>query len=122
VQSKKYIQPELVFDLPAGERLADVGMELAVETANNEHPEWKDRCWKLFWQWLNKKPKYHSFMIEEFRMYVYQYDLLERPKSDRAFGFLSKKAVKEGLVIHGGTNKVSNIKAHGTPANVWVKK
>lgn len=114
-------QAELIFDAQQGQQLADTGLELAVETANSEHPEWKDRCWRLFWQWLNKKPRMFKFMVEDFRKYVYDNDLLERPRSDRAFGFISKKAIKENLVVFGGTQKVSNKKAHCANASVWVK-
>jgi hypothetical protein len=115
-------QATIQFDAQRGEELARAGMELAVETANAEHPKWSERCWKLFWQWLNKKPRYHEFMIEDFRQDLYKYDLIEKPKSDRAYGFLSKRAVKQGLIMHAGTAKVKNSNAHGTPANVWVKK
>lgn len=110
-----------IFDKAAGERLAVAGMQLAVETANAEHPKWSERCWQLFYQWLNKKPRYYQFMIEDFRKYLYDYDLIERPKTDRAFGFLSGKAVREGLIQSAGTRKVSNKKAHATPAGLWVK-
>lgn len=111
-----------IFDQKAGENLARIGMELAVETANAEHPKWSERCWQLFYQWLNKKPRYHQFMIEDFRIDLYRYDLIEKPKSDRAFGFLTGKAVRRGLIESCGTQKVKNRKAHATPAGLWRKK
>lgn len=110
-----------IFDQAAGERLAVAGMELAVETANGEHPKWSERCWQLFYQWLNKKPRYYEFMIEDFRKYLYDYDLIERPKSDRAFGFISVKAVKMNLISFSKMERVKNKKAHATPASVWMK-
>ncbi len=115
-------QLDIFFDRAAGVALAKAGMDLGVETANAEHPKWSDRCWLLFFNWLNKKPRYYEFMIEDFRDYVYQYDLIEKPKSERAFGFLSVRAVKRELIDHSGTAKVKNKKAHATPANVWRKK
>lgn len=117
-----YQQTILNFDQAAGEHLAKVGMELAVETANAEHPKWSDRCWQLFFQWLNKKPRYYEFMIEDFRKYVDEYGLLKKPKSERAYGFLSGKALRRGLIEFSKTAKVKNRKAHATPANVWRKK
>jgi hypothetical protein len=111
-----------MFDGQRGEELAKAGLELAIETAEAEHPDWKSQVWQLFWQWLNRKPKYFEFMVEDFREYLLTYDLKLQPKSDRAFGFISKRALKEGLVMHGGLRKVRNKKAHATPANVWIKK
>lgn len=105
-----------------GEKLARTGLELAVETANAEHTKWSDRCWKLFLVWLQHKPRYHEFMIEDFRAYVYQYDLLEKPQSDRAFGFISKRAVKQGLILSAGMRRVRNEKAHAAIARLWAKK
>lgn len=110
-----------IFDQEAGKRLAVVGMEQAVETANSEYPKWSDRCWQLFYQWLNRKPRYYEFMIEDFRNYLYHYDLIERPKSDRAFGFISIKAVKMNLIVFSKMGRVKNKKAHATPASVWIK-
>lgn len=112
----------VVFDMAAGKKLADEGMNRAVEKADYDHDGWKQKCWQLFWQWLNRKPRYFEFMIEDFREYLMKYDLLEKPNSDRAFGFISQKALKMELIIHAGTRQVRNKKAHRATANVWVKK
>lgn len=111
-----------IFDIEAGKRLAVAGMELAKETADNEFDGWSGSCWMLFKFWLLKKPRYFEFMIEDFRKYVYDMDLIEKPKTDRAFGFISKRALKEGLIEFVGTSRVKNKKAHATPASVWRKK
>lgn len=112
-----------IFDQPAdGARLAEVGLELAVETADKASVKWSERCWMLFYQWLNKKPRYFEFMIEDFREYLDKYDLLETPPSKRAFGFISKRAIKRELIVHAGIARVKNPGAHATPANVWRKK
>lgn len=111
-----------IFDPVHGQKLAEVGLSLAVETANAEHPKWSERCWQLFFQWLNRKPRYFEFMIEDFRDYVYSYGLIEAPKSDRAFGFLSVKAMKREMIEFSRVAKVKNKKAHATPANVWRKR
>jgi hypothetical protein len=117
-----YKQSTIDFDQKAGESLSVTGMELAVETANAEHSDWSTRCWQLFRHWLQRKPRFTEFMIEDFRKHVYEMDLLERPMSDRAFGFLSKRAVKEGLIMFAGIKRVKNKKAHATPANAWAKR
>jgi len=115
------IQSQLVFDAPRGQELANIGLDLALETANAEHPEWKERCWQLFWQWLNRKPKYFEFLLEEFRKYCYDMDLIERPRSERAFAFLVKKASKENMIKCIGIEKVKNVKAHSANASRWIK-
>jgi hypothetical protein len=117
-----YKQQQIDFDQAAGEALAKAGMELAVETAEAEFRGWKDRCWQLFYQWLNKKPRYHEFLLEDFREYCYQYDLIEKPRSERAFAFLSKKASKLELIMCVGDAKTRNKTAHRAKASKWVKK
>lgn len=116
------IYQSTIFDIIEGKKLAETGLQLAVETANAEHDNWSERCWQLFYQWLNKKPRYFEFMIEDFRKYIEDFDLLEIPKSNRAFGFLSVKAIRNDLICFSRMAKVKNKKAHATPANVWVKK
>jgi len=111
-----------LFDQSTGETLAIAGMELAKESADNNVEGWSDRCWKLFLQWLSRRPHHTEFMLESFRKYVYEMDLIERPPSERAFAFISKRASKEGLIGHAGIGKVKNIKCHSARANVWFKK
>jgi hypothetical protein len=48
--------------------------------------------------------------------------LLENPPSNRAFGFIPVRAVKEGWIEFSRIAKVKNRKAHATPANAWRKK
>ena len=111
-----------IFHSTRGEELARTGLELAVETANAEHQNWSDRCWQLFRVWLNSKPRYHEFMIEDFREYLYSYDLIEKPQSDRAFGFIAKRALKQDLIFSVGMRRVKNEKAHSAIACLWAKK
>lgn len=117
-----YKQSTIEFDVIQGAKLAEAGLSLAVETANAEHEKWSERCWQLFYQWLNKRPRYFEFMIEDFRAYLEKYDLLEKPKSDRAFGFIPGKALRRELIVFSRIEKVKNKNAHATPANVWRKK
>lgn len=102
-----------------GELLAQEKMHAAVAAANRQHPEWKERCWKLFVEWVMNKPPGYHFMIEDFRLHVECQNKLEKPKSDRAFGFLSAKANREGLIEFAGIEKVKNPKAHRANASVW---
>ena len=111
-----------LFNHSRGAVLADTGIKMAVDHADAVEPKWSETAWQLFWQWLNRKPQYFEFMIEDFREYCYSYDLLTRPPSERAFGFLANKAVKMGLIFSSGTATVKNAKAHKANAGKWVKK
>jgi hypothetical protein len=102
-----------------GERLAAQKMQQAVYAADSANPGWQERCWKLFVEWIFRKPPGYHFMIEEFRLHVDAQKKLEKPNSDRAFGFLSRKGQKENLIQSAGTAQVKNPKAHRANANVW---
>lgn len=104
-----------------GQALATEGLNRAVTKADNDHPQWSDRCWNLFLRWLGKKQQGHHFLIEDFRIDVFLFRKIEEPQSNRAFGFISKRAVKEGLIVGAGTAKTKSKGSHSTPANVWRK-
>lgn len=104
-----------------GQALATEGLNRAVTKADNDHPQWSERCWQWFLVWFGKKQKGSEFMIETFRRDVLAWGKIEKPNSDRAFGFISKRAVKEGLIVGAGTAKTKSKDSHGTPANVWRK-
>ena len=96
-------------------------MDLAVETANKEHKDWNKRCWQLFLLWIRRNVKVgQEFQIEDFREHVYKMDLLEKPKSNRAFGNLAWHG-KNKYFLFVRTDKVRNKTAHGANAAVWVK-
>jgi hypothetical protein len=105
----------------SGEELAEIGLQMAVSAADRKYPKWSDRCWDLFKRWLSKKERGFQFLIEDFREAVYKWKMIEKPKSDRAFGFISQRAIREKLIVNAGTRKVKNAKAHATPANLWKK-
>ena len=117
-----YGQTILVFDAPAADRLAQAGIDVAGDNADRVRDKWRADCWRLFWQWLNKKPRYFQFQVEDFRMYLQEYDLLELPPSNRAFAFLVSKARKDNLIEYVRDEKVNNTKAHGAKAAVWMKR
>jgi hypothetical protein len=60
-------------------------------------------------------------MIEDFRLDMYQKDLLEPPPSERAFGVLSYRASRGGWIERIGIAKVKNKKAHNANASIWRK-
>lgn len=112
-----------IFDSVAGNDLATIGMEMAVEHADQKIKDWKKLVWQHFLLWLRRKKRYQDeFMIEDFRKYLEDYDLVEMPPSKRAFGFVSVKAKNEGWIVFAGIKKCKNKTAHATPVNVWVRK
>lgn len=119
---RETIQGSFDFENTTGEQLAEIGLSLAVETAEKKEKGWQKRCWQLFLWWLRYKKRYSEFMIEDFRIDMYAKDLLEPPPSERAYGFISKRGVKYGWIEFSRIGKVKNKKAHATPVNVWMKK
>ena len=114
--------PYVVLDVVRGQKLAVVGAEMAVQSADQKEKGWSKRCCQLFLWWLRKSVKPgQEFMIEQFRQHVYQYDLLEKPPSERAFGFIANRASKSGWIEFIRTDKVKNVKAHSANAAVWRK-
>lgn len=107
--------------LDEGQALAEEGLARAVTKANNDHPEWSERCWNLFLRWLGKKPVGYHFLIEEFRILAIEWKKIEEPNSNTAFGFVSKRAVKMKIIEGVGTAKTKSKGSHSTPANVWRK-
>ncbi|HNU15320.1 MAG TPA: hypothetical protein PKI55_12770 [Chitinophagaceae bacterium] len=108
-----------MFDLNRGKELAAVGLDMAVENAEKKEKGWSTRCWQLFLYWLRRKKHNDEFMIEDFRKYLMDYDLIEDPPSLRAYGFISVKAKKAGFIQFVRTEKVKNTKAHAANASVW---
>lgn len=111
-----------IFDQQAGEHLAEVGMQLAVESADRKEKDWSKRCWQLFLWWLRRNIRRGSeFMVEDFRRHVIEMGLLEEPPSNRAFGMVSKRALAGGWIEFVRTDKVKNKNAHCARASVWRK-
>lgn len=103
-----------------GEMLAEEGLNRAVDKSEADHPGWKERTWELFKEFLSDQTG--PFMVEDFRSFLAMLPDYEFPNSSRAFGFISKRAVKEGLIEFAGHGKVRNVKAHAATAARWIKK
>lgn len=106
---------------PQGSVLADEGLTKAVDKADRDHPEWSERCWQLFLRWLSKKQPGHHFLIEDFRNDCMKWEMIEEPNSNRAFGFISKRAVNQKLIVSAGKAKTKSSRGHGANAEVWSK-
>lgn len=112
---------QTIFDaIREGELLRDQGLNQAVSHAVKVDPEWKEKVWSIFINWISGKPKGYFFLMEDFRRQTE--NELPAPPSLRAFGFVSIKAAKQGLVFQRGTAKVKNPRARCANAAVWVVK
>lgn len=111
----------LVLDEKRGAELANAGLSLAVESADKKEKGWTRLCWQLFLLWLRRRKEGEEFMIEDFRKYLYDYDLIIPPPSERAFGFIAARAKNHGWIKFIRTKKVKNTKAHCANAAVWTR-
>lgn len=108
-----------IFDAIASQNEAMKGMNIATEHAESVHPGWKEITYNLFNIFLNE---HDGFLVEDFRAWLYvNHPHYIFPPNNRAFGFVVRRAVKDGLIISLSTRKVSNIKAHSANANYWQK-
>lgn len=111
-----------ILDLIAeGQQKAQEGLARAVDHADREVPGWKERCWTLFLEWLDRMPAGHRFLLEEFRLHIEAQGKLENPPSKRAYGFVSVKAAKAKLIFQCGTGRVTNPQAHRANSARWEK-
>lgn len=97
------------------------GLARAVEKADRDYTDWSDRCWELFLKWLGKKQTGRHFQVEEFRRDCMLWGKIEEPQSNRAFGFISKRAVKMNLIVSVGKAKTKSKTGHGCNSEVWMK-
>lgn len=102
-------------EIEAGKKLAEEGMIIARDHADQVEKGWSERTWEQFIKWLEGKPAGFEFMMEEFRA------IAETPTIGQAFGFISKRAVREGLIKFYGYSRTKNKVSHSRPANVWRK-
>ena len=106
-------QPQLQLNF-TGDQLRDTGMRLALESANEKHDTWGDRCYQLLTRFITIR---NQFTCEEFR----EWAQIETPPSLRAYGSVIMRAAKEGLIEKVGYIQVKNPKAHCANASLWHK-
>lgn len=111
---KKGPYPQL--DLFKGIELRDNGMEQASNHADSVHDKWTDIAFNFICSYIKKSG---PFMVEEVR--AASVGTVPEPPSARAWGSVIVRASRAGIIRHVGFNKVSNPKAHRTPASVWCK-
>lgn len=107
-----------IFEDPTGEELRDIGINKAVQHADEESDNWSKEAYR----YLTIFTMHHEgeFMTENFREYCEKFKL-PTPPSLRAYGSIMVKAANNGLIKKVGYGNVINQKAHCTPATIWIK-
>ena len=95
----------------------EAGMQRAVKHADQVHDSWSTKAFDLFKSYLVLTSS--PFKVEDFREWAK--NLLPSPPSLRAFGAITVKAKKAGLIRHVGYAQVENIKAHKANCSLWQR-
>lgn len=103
------------FDREASQRYADNGMQRAVDHAEEKVQSWSDIACTFLIQYIKSGKE---FMVEDVRKA--SAGIVPEPPSLRAWGGVIRRAAKAGFIYRVGYKKVSNVKAHATPASVWT--
>lgn len=105
-----------------GKELAEVGMQQAIDHANEETPEWSVMAYSAIKDFLEASPLAEGeFMGEEIRLWAHQEGGLVEPPHKRAWGGVIHKAAKCGLIRKLRIDTVKNPQAHAANAAVWSK-
>lgn len=110
------MNPQTTIPFP-GERLKEIGMQMAVDNADSKVESWSQHCYDLLKQYL--KINRGEFFAEFFRQWTEDKLPLGEGVSKRAFGGVMSRAAKDGLIKKVGTGKVTNYKAHACYATIW---
>lgn len=95
----------------------DKGIQQATDHADAVHDSWSDKAYGHFRTFVSQQNG--PFKIESFREWVK--DFLPLPPSLRAFGSITVRAVRAGLIKRIGYTQVTNIKAHRANCALWQK-
>lgn len=98
-----------------GTAARDNGINTAEDNANRSVRGWSDLAYAFL---LGYAQKHKEFMIEDIR--AASIGTVPTPPSNRAWGAIAVRASKDGFISRKGFKSVSNVKAHRTPATLWV--
>lgn len=106
-----------LFDRPTARQRRDDGMKRAERHAGNA---WSEAAYGYLMRFIACIPPDRRFMTEQVRQFAYHHGL-SAPPSERAWGAVTIRAVKDGKIVQCGFGKVSNDKAHCANAAIWRK-
>ena len=92
----------------------DKGIQTSLDNADYQVKNWSSIAYGFL---LNYTKSHKVFMIEDVRNA--SINLVPLPPSNRAWGGIAVKAVKNNIIKRKGFSNVKNVRAHKTPATVW---
>lgn len=92
----------------------DIGIQKSIDSANNSTKNWSDIAYGFL---LGYARSHKEFMIEDLR--ASSIGFVPEPPSNRAWGGIAVRAVKNGIIKRKRFQNVKNVKAHRTPATLW---
>lgn len=106
------------FVAPAGEaqRLADEGMQRAVDHADAVEEGWSERAYQLLERFAQTN---FEFMTEDCRQWAHEQEGLPKPPDPRAWGAVTVRGIQSRLIIRVGYRKTRIPPAHSTPRPIW---
>ncbi len=114
------MENKVQLDIDFSRKARDKGIQKALDSAEERTPSWKERAYVVLQEYLDVIGE-RQFMTEEFRKFAEEQCGLPSPPSARAYGGPITKASRAGIIKHVGFSAVSNVRAHATPASVWIK-
>lgn len=110
---------EIISREPTGRQLADAGIALAHDRADNEIDGWSDRIMAAFESWLQGQDG--RFAIEDFRAHIERGlpDLV--PPSHQAWGAVGRMARLRNLVRFVGYRPARSRATRNHPVRVFVR-
>ncbi len=106
-----------IFDAAKAEQAKQDGINAAVNHADNVMPEWSDLAYDVLLKFIAQHQG--SFLAEDVR--EWGESMLTDPPSKRAWGGVISKARNNGVIRCIGYGTTKNVKAHKTPASLWVQ-
>ncbi len=101
---------------PTARDLAEEGMNRAVEHADAEEPGWSERAYRLLFAYAEAHP---LFATEDARTWAHNEGGLPLPPDGRAWGAVTNRAVRAGLIVRDHYRPTRIPPAHASPRPVW---
>jgi hypothetical protein len=104
-----------VLDPEMSDKLRENGMNAAIANADSKHNGWSEAAY-LF---LLASP-FYEFRTEQIREYAYKRGL-PNPPSEKSWGAVVRRAMREGMIIKKGMTIAQAKTVHAHPITLWKK-
>ena len=104
---------QLSFDDYEAARARDVGMQQAVDHANEAVSGWSDEAYR----WLKTYAKSHKRFISEHATAWAAEQGFRSPTDPRAWGQVFRRGAKEGIIVRVGHG--TSLRRHKSPTPLW---